>query len=364
MKVANITMHAINNYGSVLQALATEKLFQELGCEVITIDYIKETAQLNSICNILKYGGPSLKLKCKQLVFYLFFNDKKKLVVFEKFRKKYLHLTSDKYMSDNDLYKNPPIADVYCTGSDQTWNVEYQGGIPYAYFLDFVPQGKRKIAFSASFGIESIQDKYKNEVKELLKKYYAISVREATGVKIVNELGLEATQVLDPTLVVERKFWDSLASKRLIEDDYLFIYQLNSNKQFENYANKYAHKKALHIVYMKGRKCKSYNDAIYYQNPSPEDFLSLIKYAKFVITDSFHATVFCLMLHTNFIDIFPQLYSTRLKSILKLTNLESRKLVDYNSFDQFDKPINFDKTDLIIEQERKVTMSFLVKNLY
>lgn len=357
-------MHAINNYGSVLQTLATEKLFQDLGCEVITIDYIKETAQLNSICNILKYGGSSLKLKCKQLVFYVFFNNKKRDVVFERFRKKYLHLSSDKYLSDKELYNNPPIADVYCTGSDQTWNIECQGGIPYAYFLDFVPRGKKKIAFSASFGIDSIQDKYKNEVKELLKKYSAISVREATGVKIINELGLEATQVLDPTLVVERKFWDNLASKRIIVGDYLLIYQLNSNKQFESYANEYAKKKNLHIVYIKGRKCKAYNDAMYYKNPSPEDFLSLIKYAQLVITDSFHATVFCLMLHTNFIDIFPQLYSTRLHSILKLTNLESRKLVDYKRFDQFDEPINFEKTDLIIEKERKMTISFLVESLY
>lgn len=359
MKIANITMHAINNYGSVLQTLATEKIFQDLGYEVITIDYIRETAQLNSVWKILKNGGPSWILKCKQIIFFLFFKSKKHSEKFEIFRKKHLHLTPIKYLSDKDLYSNPPIADIYCTGSDQTWNVECQGGIPYAYFLDFVPIGKKKIAFSASFGIDSIQDKYKKEIKKLLSKYSAISVRENQGTTIVKELGLDATQVLDPTLVVEKDFWEKLASKRLINDDYIFIYQLNSNTKFEEYAYKYSLKKNIKLVYCKGRKCNSYKNAIHYKSPTPEEFLSLIKYSKLTITDSFHATVFCLLLHTDFIDIFPHLYSNRLYSILKLTNLESRQVVDFNDFEKFNEHINFNYTDKIIEKERNNTLSFL-----
>ena len=70
MKVANITLHAINNYGSVYQTLATEHLFEQMGCEVETIDYVRETAQCDTVWKILRYGGPEWKIKMKQLIWH------------------------------------------------------------------------------------------------------------------------------------------------------------------------------------------------------------------------------------------------------------------------------------------------------
>ena len=90
MKVLNITLHAIDNYGSVLQALATETIFRKLGCEVETIDYVRETAQLDSCYKIMRYGGPGMTLKVKQLISHLFLKKKGRAELFEKWRKENL----------------------------------------------------------------------------------------------------------------------------------------------------------------------------------------------------------------------------------------------------------------------------------
>lgn len=361
MKVAIITLHAINNYGSVLQALATERIFIDLGLDVETIDYVRETAQLDSAWKIMKYGGPGMVIKIKQLFLHIFSKKSDRGKVLDEFRIKYLHLTKRRYFCDNDLIGDVPQADIYCTGSDQTWNVVVQGGIPYAFFLDFAPKSKKRISFAASFGIDSIPSKYQREVESLLKKYSAISVRETSGKRIIDDMYIKNVQVLDPTIAVGRDFWLSFASKREVEGDYLFVYQLNSSNDFSKYVINFANKKDIKIVYVKSRKVVVYSNAIYYEAPTPQVLLSLFKYSKYVITDSFHATVFSILFHCNFADIFPSRFPTRLESILELTGLQSRHVEDLSNYTYHDIAIDYDRVDRIIQREREKTYEFLKK---
>lgn len=360
MKVANITLHAINNYGSVFQTLATEKIFESLGCEVETIDYVRETAQLDSCWKILKHGGPGWKIKMKQLALHLLPKSKDKRVErLDDFRQKHLHLTKRRYLSDKDLEKETPEADIYCTGSDQTWNTEIQHGVPRAFFLAFAPVDKKRIAFSASFGISKLPERDKAEAKELLSKYSAISVREASGKKILDDLGFsDSVQVLDPTLVANPDMWYSLASPRIIEQGYILVYQLNSNDAFVKYVNEFASHKGLHVVHVRLRK-EAINNCTFMPDCSPGDLLSLFKYSSYVITDSFHATVFSLLFHCNFMDIYPSKFPTRLESILTLTGLQSRHVTDFSRFDYADTAIDYDKVDAILEKERQKSLDFL-----
>lgn len=360
MKVANITLHAINNYGSVFQSLATERLFEQLGCEVETIDYIRETAQCNTIWKILRYGGPGWKIKIKQIVLHFMpQSENKRKEVLDSFREKHLHLSTIKYRSDQDLLDNVPEADIYCTGSDQTWNTEIQHGVPRAYFLSFVPEGKRRIAFSASFGIPKLPERDKAEASELLSKYFAISVREKSGLDILHDLGFNnAVQVLDPTLVVGADFWASLAAPRMISQEYILVYQLNNNSTFVKYVNEFATRKGLHIVHVRSHK-EAIHNCTYIPDCTPEQLLSLFKYSSYVITDSFHATVFSLMFHCNFLNIYPPKFPTRLESILQLTGLQNRHITDFSRFDYADNPINYSKVDAILEAERQKSLNFL-----
>lgn len=357
MKVLNITLHAIDNYGSVLQALATEYIFRQLGCEVETIDYVRETAQLDSCYKILKYGGPGIKMKIKQLILHLFFKQEKKRELFEKWRRDNLQLTKVAYRSDKDFDKNLPVADVYCTGSDQTWNTVCQGGIPHPYFLSFVPKGKKRIAFSASFGITSLPDKDVEEVRGLLKKYDAISIREKSGLNILRNLGLDGQVVLDPTLVVGVELWNQRVSSPMIEGAYLLVYQLNRNKKFAQYVKKYAEFHKLKTVAINSKS--NYKDCENFPYVLPEEFMNLIKYAKVVITDSFHATAFSVLFHRQFVNIYPPLYSTRLDSFFKSLNLTSQHVINLEDMNYGVESINYEAVDAILKDGREKSLEYL-----
>ena len=360
MKVLNITMHAVDNYGSVLQTYATEQLFRKLGCEVETLNYIQNGLQLDSVSKIIRNGGPGWKIKCKQLVLHLIQpkhgNARKK--VMEDFRKKYLHLTKHKYLSTDELKSDVPTADIYCTGSDQTWNTTLHG-VSDVYFLTFAPAGKKRIAFSASFGVSSLPQKDQEAVKKRLANYTAISVREESGLAILKELGVDNAQwVLDPTLAVMPDCWYDMAADRMIDKEYIFVYQLNTSETFADYVNKFSKSKGLDVFYVKSRKEKSLQGT-YIECPTPEMLLSYFRYSSYVITDSFHATVFSLIFHREFLIIYPPHFPTRLESLLCMIGLEKRHVADFTRFDYDNEHIDYEKVGQIIELKQKETLGFL-----
>ncbi len=353
-------MHAVNNYGSVLQTLATEKIFRDLNCDIETLDYIQDNLQLNSIYKIIKNGGPGWKIKLKQIL-YLFLKRKKQIDSLDEFRRKFLHMSKRRYMSTKELYEFPPIADIYCTGSDQTWNTLLHGVSP-AYFLDFVPKNKKKIAFSASFGIEKIPNSQKKEVKKLLSKYTSISVREISGLQILHNLGIHDAQlVLDPTLVVDYDFWEKISAERQYMKEYILVYQLNASTFFSDFVNRFAKEKGYKIILVRSRNNTQIKNCIYMGMPKPEVVLSLFKFSKYVITDSFHATVFSLIFHRDFIDILPPYFSSRINSLLSLTGLTNRIVTDIDDYNCCNMPIDWKSVDKVICSERNKTMSFLQK---
>ena len=186
-------------------------------------------------------------------------------------------------------------------------------------------------------------------------------VRESSGVDIIKELGLpEATHVLDPTLQVDRSFWKQYVGKRKIAQPYVLVYQLNTNKAFDNYAKEFASRKGLRLV----RFCTRIDQIIKCGKalivPEVLDFVSAIYYADTVITDSFHATAFSINMNTSMICIYPHEFGGRIASILKLTGLESRHLTSYSDFSFVDTPqIDFKPVNDILNRERKKGWNFL-----
>lgn len=358
MKVANITLHAINNYGSVLQTYATEYMFRMLGCEVVTIDYMRKTARMG-VWDILKAKNMGSTLKAKTIIAHMFFKNNDRNKQFSFFRKNHLTL-SKRYYSNDELKSSLPDADIYCTGSDQTWNTVCQGEIPKAFFLDFVPEGKKKISFAASFGINELPEGDISEIKDLLNQYSAISVREQSGVDILKQqLGIASTLVLDPTLAVPSKVWNDLLAPRKYKEDYLLAYQLNRNSKFTKYMQKFAREKRLKIILIRARKEHGIHNCECLTSVSPQEWLSLIRYAKYVLTDSFHCTAYSILFHKQFIDILPPNYSDRVVNILNKTNLTNRIVTDYNDYSIGDKTIDYVHIDSWLDEERQKTISFL-----
>lgn len=240
------------------------------------------------------------------------------------FLNKYCKLTR-RYKDYNDLKNDPPVADVYCTGSDQTWNAEYNGGVLPAYFLDFAPKGKKKIGYAVSIGRATISKDEENETRPYVEQYDAISVREDSAMRILQNMGCQnVEQILDPTLVLNEKDWKPLVAPRMIKEKYIIIYRLNSCPRMEDFAQNLARKTGCRIVRMSYYVTHFASKGKMVFMPTVEQFLSLIYYADYVITDSFHCTAFSLNFNKEFFTFYPGKYSARLHSILTLTGTENR----------------------------------------
>lgn len=345
-KVAVVTLHYIRNYGSVLQTYATQKKFESMGYEVEVVDYVRPNA-----LNLDKGEGNFIKKSCYELYKKLENSRRNKVCI--EFLNKYVHMT--KYYKDyEELKQAPPDADVYCTGSDQTWNSEYNGGVLPAYYLEFAPEGKKRIGYSVSIGMDEIPENEKKLTSQYVGKYDLITVREASAKKILEGLGCKNVEhVLDPTLVLNKSDWEHIIAPNVIKDKYIIIYRLNDNAEMEAFAKKLAQETGCKIVRMSYYLSHFKNSGKMIYSPKVEEFLSLINYAEYVVTDSFHCTAFSLNFHKKFFVFYPGKYSTRLQSILSLTGTEHRAIVDGNNMAH---DIDYEYVDTVLNAERqKVT---------
>lgn len=222
-----------------------------------------------------------------------------------------------------------------------------------------MPEGSKRIAFSASIGKSELEENEKEQMREALLKYDAISVREDTAVQILNGLGIQSTHISDPTLLLPKKFWQDLASPRIVQGNYVLIYQLNHNRKFDEYALKFAKQKGCKLI----RLCTRYDQArlpgkgIYL--PTPEEFLSLLTHASYIITDSFHATAFALNLNTEVICVYPNNFSSRINDLLEAVNLGNRHLTDFSDYQIANNPTDFSVVNNYLLSEREKATTFL-----
>ena len=232
-------------------------------------------------------------------------------------------------------------------------------------FLDFKNiENKKKLSYAASFGKSSLEEWEKEQTKQLLEKYDNISLRETSGVKICEDLGIKDTiNVVDPTLLLSGEEWSKIASNKFENEEYILVYNLNRNKKIDNYAKNLSKQKGLKIKYLSYQLHEFYKKGKMYCNPEVEDFLGLIKNAKYVISDSFHATAFSVNFNTEFVIVYPGKYSTRLQSILKILGLENRVAKDENDMSVVDRNINFEKVNEKLIQEREKSINWLKNNL-
>lgn len=364
MKVTIITLQNVRNYGSVLQALATQEVFRRLGHRVEFVNYRRAdmTTPLKRAEKWCRNRSLFQKVFFTLVLYPTFLLQDKR---FGKFTDHSLNVMKMPCTTEEDFARLPLTADVYCTGSDQTWNSTWNDGILAPLFLNFVPAHIRKIAYSASFGKRELAEHEKAETKKWLQRYQAISVRESSGVEIIDGLGIPgAVRVLDPTLQLDRSFWEKYAGKNKFARPYLLIYQLNADSRFDRYAKEFARRKGLKLVRFCTRidQCVKSGKAVVV--PEVPGFVSLIAHAAFVITDSFHATAFCINLNTGFLSIYPREFGGRIDSLLKLTGLESRRLTAYSDFSHIDAgPVDFTGANRILEKERQKGFDFLKQAL-
>ncbi len=354
MRIDVITLHAVQNYGSVLQAFATEEFFRRQGCDTRLIHYVREDVHRQNLLREWSRGNP-----CKALAMLPTIWRWER--VFGGFMKKHLHLTQKTYTGQEDFHDYPLTADAYCTGSDQVWNSVWNRGILPCLYLDFIPKGAYKFAFAASFGQSRIDKEEVALTRGYLEQYRKLSVRESSAGDILRQqYGIAgARHILDPTLCLSPEEWREHTRKGKNRKDYILVYNLNRSREFDLYAVKLAKHTGLPLY----RLCTRYDQLLRPGKsiliPEVWDFVSLIDEARYVLTDSFHATAFALNLGTEPICVYPKAFAGRLESLLCMTGTQQRRIKDYEDFGVLRRPVDFAVVEECLAKEREKAAAFL-----
>lgn len=366
MKVSIITRHAITNYGSLLQSFALQQVIENLGYTTEIIDYVRNDEEYRNITDVLvkrsRKWNSNVVLrsiyKCLQSREYRIAGKK-----FEGFQHRYLNL-SNRYSSLNELVKHPPIADIYCTGSDQVWGTIGDETYDKAYFLEFVKENSKCISYAASFGKTKMDKGFTTMLKGMLYKYNDLLIRESSALEILHSLGFEnSKQVLDPTLLIDSRQWDKYMGTKKINKNYVLIYQLHRNKKMDTYAKAFAKKVNLPLIRITPSLHHVVRGGKVVFLPDIVEFLAYIKNAKYMITDSFHGTAFAINYNVQFINIHPGETATRSQSILELAGLKNRMLTNYSDFSYIDKMIEYIEVNKTLALEREKSISLLKEAL-
>lgn len=363
MKIDIITLHRAQNYGSVLQAFALQKQIEKLGHQAYILDYYPERYTNKGLLKRLKnkssrFNNPLVLLIAKLLIYPSYL---KKSIQFNKFMH-YLNLEKPSFATNEEGMGRFTDADAYCAGSDQIWNSHWNEGVEKVLFLDFVPKGKLCLSYAASIGLSNIPANEIDETKLLLDKFEFLSLREDKGVELVRELGrTDAVQCLDPTLLMSKEEWSQYADDSYKGKEYVLTYNLHHDPEIDKCAKAIASKYHLQIRNI------SYNwhDIIRHGHldwcPTVEGFLGLIKNAKYVVADSFHATAFSIIFEKPFVVITPEVASSRLSSLLKMLGLDDHNINKFTSLKVIEQPIDYIRVKSIIVTKQRESISFLNK---
>lgn len=310
MKIGIITIHKSPNYGACLQAYALWKYLEQKGndCEIIDLYRPYQDEYVPSKRFKPMRQNTSFVSRCKQAIKKMLglnkgkagklFSDNAKLK-FDKFNSQIKY--SRAYKGIDELYANPPIYDLYVSGSDQLWNPTQ----PYClepYFLTFVPNGGRKISYATSIGITDLTDEEKHKFKDWLSSYDAISVRELQAEKLLESFITDhvISQVPDPTFLLDVEEWKRLAVYPDINGKYILLFILQWSPVLVEYCKRLSAENGLLLVVLSQIQPQNTDGGyIPVTDAGPQEFIGYIANAEMVITDSFHCTVFSIITGAN-----------------------------------------------------------------
>ena len=347
--VGIMTFHWAPNYGALLQTWALQEFLLQNGYEVEAIDFIPRWHSISLLRCIMTKRLRNVKKR------WIEYKREKKV---KQFREAYLHISEKRFGHKDELKQNPPIYDYYVSGSDQIWNPPFtmrgQKGVTLSYFLDFAPQGRKKFAFASSFGRSTLPDDMLPVIKRELETFSAVSVREDPGAQILQSIGIDATCISDPTLLFDATAYETLLPSERQDAPEIFQFMLHGQEKIGRSVS--------------AQIAKQLNLNIYDDNMlTVEQWLSKIRNAEFVVTNSYHCVVFSLLFHTPFIaiDVKGSDMSSRLTTLLERVGLENRFLRLPVSLDQIDNlmDIDWDDVDDRLQKSRLVSQQFILNAL-
>lgn len=356
--VAIVTIFDNFNNGTYLQAFATSYVVQKLGYKVLFVDYCREFNRYSLFWKQLWHNP------FKQMLAFVSYVRRRRAM--QSIVSSNFEMTKS-YVGYASLENNPPIADVYLTGSDQVWNTLHNNGVDRAFFWGEIKETSKKIiSYAASIGLDKFENKDKKQIYELLSRYSCISVREQSAVVILKDLGLASTLVLDPTLLLDKAEWLSALSiqNSNAETPYILLYSVETSEQdvlLEKMAMQISEYLRIPILQMcfGTKRMKGYVSR-YVENPLPRDFIYLMAHASFVIACSFHGTAFSINFNKPFASIIPVKYKSRTVSLLNEFGLLDHFITDESQIDSRKLcNVDYDRVNNLLNEKRLCSIDFL-----
>lgn len=380
-RIAVASCHDKRNFGSMLQAWATERAVALLGCDAVTIDktglgsdigrgrrsyYLEHLLDAELYRAKLGFVGHRLRQRTNKE-----FGSEmaRRYRAFDRFAAERFRL-SPHFGSLGELGDWTRGLDAVVVGSDQLWlPVNIAGGY---YTLDFAEGPCRKVSYATSFGVSELPERYMREAARFLPTFSAVSVREDTGADLAERAtGSRPEVVCDPTMLLPRGEWESVADESLVPDaPYAFCYFMGRNLWQRDCARREADRRGLKLVAIAHPdEYVKYDDSyadVYPWDAGPSEWVGLISHAEMVFTDSFHGTAFSNVFERPFVsfrrhvDMGSQSTNSRIDSLLGRLGLEGRICESEGDFDAIaGQEVDFGASRPKLERFRTGSLSWL-----
>lgn len=374
MKIGIITFSNAHNYGAVLQAWSLQTYLEKAGHQVEivnlrlwAIDDVYAMAKgrkfvANAVVNkMINRARIAKNCVCNPPKF-------KKYLIFERFINHKLHVTKV-YRSSREVKQDLSLNyDALIAGSDQIWNSSLTNQLEPAYFLDFGPSQAKRISYAASIGRKELPEQEKELIAHYLETLDYISVREVNAHKAIAALTDKTVEIVaDPTFLLEKSDFDALKKAYPVKKPYIYVHNVHlvrEDSRLNEVAEKLSKVTGLPIVSNRKEKYFS-NEAEKFLAGSPEEFIGVISEAEYVVTNSFHATVFAIIYHRNFITIPHISNPDRMQNLLRELGISnhlmksSREIPD--NLTELD--INYDRVESKKREMAECSEAFLRKAL-
>lgn len=353
------------NYGSALQTWALHQAINLIGkdkWQAVLVDYcpdvLKDKNPLMPFGNLWDKDEESRRM-CKLSLPAIQVNYKK----FQEFYKTRFIRTERKYTAKNfnDIVANESIDGFVC-GSDTIFCID-EFGFDNGYYANYsCMKNGYAVAYAGSFGDSHFKENDYKILNQRIKNFKAVGLREQEMIPYVEkQTDVPVQRVLDPTLLLPTKTYDEkLTVPRIIKEKYILYYSRRYNPQMEKYVEKIAQEHHWEIVEISLRAVNAMKHKMFYE-AGVEEFLSLIKYAEFVVTNSYHGMIFSIQYKRPFAIFSREQCDTKNRELLQILNLSDR-LNAYNK-DLAEVPVDYDNVYSIIETERENSLRFLKREL-
>lgn len=358
------------NYGSKLQATALSKYMESLGYDVC---FIKTFLDFKYI-----FAHPSLfytrfvnLLNRKETNAFFVTEDyeitperQQRIDRYNETYLKYITVKSDKQWKN--ILKDKP---VFIAGSDIIWQPAL--GYPEKYFLDFAYYtGCKRISYASSVGAKKLPDKYRNYYKKYLESFDAISVRENATIKLFKGIiNKKITKVIDPTLLVRRNVWDDLSEKARISEtiapgDYILCYFVMKDERYWDYVKLVEEKTGKKVVVLPMHYLDEQQSYEVVTDGTPCEFIWMIKNAAFIVTDSFHASVFSFIYDKELYILrrTRQDEDEKFVDLLTRYKMSDRQVTNEKAFER-KETVDYAEGKKVLEEDRKTAEDYLKQAL-